>query len=159
MIHIIRPDSISNERLKEIDAYEYTDLEVFKTHFQTWLEDVQIIKRLKRNHIIDDIMTFDIETTTISAGTQYNHSEQAYAVPYLYQIYVSGACLILRYDAEFLEFYNWVDQIISEKAYVLPVYVHNLSFEYHFLKSRVPINFESVFALQSRRIGKYADPM
>lgn len=155
MIHIIRPDSVSNERLPDINAYEYTDLEVFKTHFQTWLEDVQIIKRRKRNHIIDDIMTFDIETTTISAGTQYNHTDQAYAVPYLYQIYVAGVCLILRYDAEFLEFYNWIDQAISSKAYVLPVYVHNLSFEYHFLKSRVPINFESVFALQSRRIGKF----
>ena len=155
MIHIIRPESISNERLSEIDAYEYTDLEVFKTHFLTWLEDAQVIKRRKRHHIIDDVMTFDIETTTISARTQYNQTDQSYAVPYLYQVYVAGMCLILRYDAEFMEFYNWIDQAISDKAFVLPVYVHNLSFEYHFLKSRVPIDFNTVFALQSRRIGKF----
>lgn len=155
MLKVRRPDTIPAERLDEFTCYEIDDMENFKDIFRSWLERADTIKRRKRPALVNDFMTVDIETTTVSAGTQYNTGDQAFSVPYLYQVYAAGCVLIFRYDKDFLSFYTWADTLLSEKGLCLPVYIHNLSFEYHFFKSRFPINFDTVFALQSRRIGKF----
>lgn len=155
MITVLRPESIPETRLQEFKAYEFKDLSALKQRILEWLENADIITRRNNSGLINDLMTVDIETTTISAGTEYNSGDQAYALPYLYQVYIAGCTAFFRYDGEFSEFYKWLDNTLHSKNLTLPVYVHNLSFEYHFFKSRFPIDFESVFALQSRRIGKF----
>lgn len=155
MIKVIRPDTIPETRLSNFTAYEYKDLGAFRGAFASWLDNAEVIRRRKKSGLINDLMTVDIETTTISAGHPYNTGDQAYAVPYLYQAYLAGCVLFFRTDDHFRDFYVWLDNTLSERGMTLPVYVHNLSYEYHFLKSRVPIDFSTVFALQSRRIGKF----
>lgn len=155
MIKVIRPDCIPDARLKEFTAYEYKDLDRFMDHFASWLKDAPSLKRVKKPALINDCMTFDIETTTISAGSIYNPGEQPFSVVYLYQAFVADCVFMCRTDEEFFDFYEHLDAYLYNECLALPVYVHNLSYEYHFLKSRVPIDFESVFALQSRRICRF----
>lgn len=155
MLIIKRPDSIPDKRLSQFTAYEFKDLPNIKNDILSWIDAAQQIRRVKRSSLINDCITVDIETTTISAGTVYNQSDFSYAIPYLYQVFFAGKVIFFRYDKEFRKFYIWLDYVLSKRGLTLPVYVHNLSFEYHFFKSRFPINFESVFALQSRRIGKF----
>lgn len=155
---IKRPETIPADRLDSFKAYEYEDLDQLKIRVLNWLEEAPVITRKKKSDLLNDIMTVDIESTTIPAETDYNHGDKAFAVPYIYQSYIAGAVFICRYDDHFLAFWKWLDGILSGRGLTLPIYIHNLSYEYHFFKSRFPIDFESVFALQSRRIAKFVLP-
>ena len=155
MFYVNRPASIPETRLNGFMAYEWSDKNEIKSRVLYWIENTEIIARRKKPDLISDVMTIDIETTTISAGTPYNHTDKPFAFPYLYQIYIAGIVIFLRTDDHFRQFYIWLDDLLYEKGRQIVVYDHNLSFEYQFFKSRVPINFDTVFALQSRRIGKF----
>lgn len=155
MIKVTRPASVPDTRLNGFEAYEYTDMPDFKAHFVSYLESSEKVKRRKGFDLISDLMTVDIETTTISAGTRYNAGCFPYAVPYLYQVFCAGCVLIFRYDEQFNDFITWLDQTLSGAGCTLACYIHNASFEYQFFKSRFQINFDSVFALQSRRIARF----
>lgn len=154
MIKVTRPAMLPDTRLSDFTAYEYSDFKKFDGLFAYGLENCEKLQRRNKPDLLSDFMTVDIETTTISAGTVYNKSEYPYAVPYLYQVYLFGRVIFFRYDFEFKHFIEWLDEKLSAAGVALVVYDHNFSFEYQFFKSRIPINFETVFALQSRRIGR-----
>lgn len=155
MYTIRRPADIPQGRLETILIYDYSDLAKLKAVIDYGFAVSERIRRRKRPDYINDIMTVDIESTTISAGTALNQSDKPFAFPYSYQIFLFGSCWILRTDAEFSDFIHAVNTRMIEAGATLPAYVHNLSYEYQFFKSRIEIDFESVFALQSRRIGKF----
>lgn len=155
MITVTRPAGISEKRLKNFTAYEYSDLTAFKAGMLSFIENSERITRRKDTALINDCITIDIESTTISAGTRYNKTEHPFSIPYIYSIYAPGIVCFLRYDEEFNELISWLDIVLSDAGLTLPCYIHNASFEYHFFKSRIPIDFESVFALQSRRIARF----
>ena len=155
MYKLFRPASVPKERLSEITVYEYADLEKLHGVVQYGYEINDLIKRKGKPDLINDLITIDIESTTIRAGQLWNESEYPLAFPYTYQIYIFGSCWILRYDHEFLDFINALEQYLADLGVALVCYVHNLSYEWQFFKSRIPIDFDKVFALQSRRIGKF----
>ncbi len=155
MIIVNRPRAISKQRLASFEAYENTDLTMIKSVFSNYVENAPALTRKNRPDLINDLITVDIETTTISAGTRFNRSDHPFAFPYLYQIYFAGSVVFFRNDQKFTDFIIWADDLLNHAGKTLPCYIHNASFEYQFFKSRIPINFDSVFALQSRRIARF----
>lgn len=154
MVTVTRPAILPETRLTEFTAYEYSDFARFDQLFDFGMSQCEKIKRRNKPDLISDFFTVDIESSTVPALSQYNKSEFSYAVPYLYQAYVFGRVLFFRYDFQFRHFVEWMDEKLKAAGCAAAVYIHNLSYEYQFFKSRIPINFDSVFALQSRRIGR-----
>lgn len=154
MLKVIRPEQLPAVRLSEIDAYTYDDLPKLENLVDYGMEHCDLFKRRNRPDLISDFATFDIETTTIPADSDYAVDEDPYAIPYLYQVYLFGRVWFFREDWQFKHFFETLEEILRNRSAQLTIYVHNLSFEYQFLKSRVPLDFNTVFAMQSRRIAK-----
>lgn len=154
---ITRPETIPAERLAEIKVYEYTDLGILeqKLDFMLGTSVLEPVKRQRKTSLVPYPMTVDIETTTLPAGSMHNKTEHPVALPYLYQVYIAGTVFIFRYDHEFRHFIDYLEELLLIRQLSIVCYIHNASFEWQFFKSRLSINMESVFALQSRRIGKF----
>ena len=95
-------------------------------------------------YYIDTVTAFDIETTNIDKYKQ--------AVMYIWQWQINNTTVIGRTWEDFQEFYKRLQESIRDDC-MMVVYVHNLSFEYQFLKSIIPI--DSVFAMDARKILKF----
>ena len=155
MIKIRRPKQLPETRLDFIMAYEYQDLAKLENLVDYGVSISEFYRRRSKPPVLSDFATFDIETSTIPECSKYNPDIWPYAVPYLYQFYLFGRVWILRTDGEFEHFLETLQMLCEKHNFTLVVYVHNLSYEYQFLRSRIPIDFATVFALQSRRIGKF----
>lgn len=95
----------------------------------------------------DAVCAFDIETTYLS--------DIDCAVLYIWQFQLDeGLTIIGRTWEEFLHFYNRVCEVIPEGVYLV-VYVHNLSYEFQFMRSLFSISPEDVFVVKSRRILRW----
>lgn len=91
-----------------------------------------------------DPMAFDIETTNLDKWQQ--------SVMYIWQMQITAEITVIgRYWAEFKRLLQILADNTGEALIV--VYVHNLSFEFQFLKSVIPV--DSVFATDARRILKF----
>ena len=119
MYKLSRPASVPEERLSEIVVYEYADLEKLQSIVQYGYEINDLIKRKGKPDLINDLITIDIESTTIRAGQLWNESEYPLAFPYTCQIYIFGSCWILRYDHVFLDFINALEQYLSDLGVTL----------------------------------------
>lgn len=95
----------------------------------------------------------DIETTTVPAGSLWNETEYPMSFPYLIQYRLCGVNFLFRDGETFGVFLARLERHLAGAGHTLVVYVHNLSYEYQFFRGFVPIDFKSVFALQSRRVG------
>lgn len=98
----------------------------------------------KRHNIINQINTFDIETTT-------KNSDKPYAFMYHWQMCVGGDVIFGRTWEEFINFYKKIitHYHVSRETHFV-IYVHNLSYEFQFLKSF--FIWEDVFATKKRTI-------
>lgn len=95
----------------------------------------------------DIVCAFDIETYTFNAGgTAANPNWQAVLYQWQFQCGL-GNTYIGRTWEELLEFLKTYHSAFEE---TIVVYVHNLSYEFQFLKSVIPI--ESVFARDKRKV-------
>ena len=93
------------------------------------------------------VCAFDTETSYIK--------EIDRAILYIWQFQLDGAMTIYgRTWKEFLDFYNRVNAVLSEGEYIV-VYVHNLSYEFQFMRSLFDIESDDVFVVNSRRILKW----
>lgn len=146
-----RPQSVPEERLFKIEYYEndYPELS------QAFREIVsrETYARKNKPSICADFATLDTETTSIARLTDWNNTETDIGFIYLVQLHVSGKNFIFRTIYDFKDALEEVviPQLQVENACVV-IYVHNLSFEFQFLKSVISI--KDVFALKSRRIAK-----
>lgn len=92
-----------------------------------------------------EYMTFDIETTNI------DEQGKKYAYMYHWQVCIAGLVCFGRTWSEFLTFmYNLEKAMNLSKDKKIVVYVHNLSFEFHFIYDFLV--FDSVFALDSHKV-------
>lgn len=110
---------------------------------------IPILERGKGNHrnkirYIDTVTAFDIETTLIKKYRQ--------SVMYIWQFQINNTTVIGRTWEDFQRFYERLNKAIPEDA-MMVVYVHNLSYEFQFLKSIIPV--DSVFAMDARKILKF----
>lgn len=106
--------------------------------------NIQILKTKKRKKVkyIDLVCAFDIETTNIDKYRQ--------AVMYIWQMQLGEQWTVYgRTWDEFREFIKRLEDLIPDDAYLVCL-VHNLSFEFQFLKSIIPI--DEVFAMDDRKI-------
>lgn len=115
----------------------------------SWLEDAEILpkgnkQRSKGIYYINALITFDIETTNL-----YDIMQN---VMYIWQAQITpDITLIGRSWDEFKEFINGINRRMKDKTRLV-CYVHNLSYEFQYLKSVIPVN--DVFALDNRKVLK-----
>lgn len=103
---------------------------------------IQKTKSRKKVKYIDLIGAFDIETTNIDKYKQ--------AVMYIWQFQLGPQWTVIgRTWPEFVAFINKLQEYVPEETYFV-IYVHNLSFEFQFIKSVLPI--DEVFAMDDRKI-------
>ena len=101
-------------------------------------------KRTKLEYL-KDFMTLDIETTTIDKSMAY---------AYTYQVDLFGQVLFVRNIQDFMDFILKINETLKlgEKRRLV-CYVHNLSFEFQFLKDF--LNPTSIFATDTRKVCKF----
>lgn len=108
-----------------------------------YLTNVSIIKNTKKVEYFNIPCAFDIETTS----TEYN--KQKVAFMYCWQMCLNGAVLVGRRWEEFDHVLNVLhDRLNLSIGRILIIYVHNLSFEFQFIRKR--IEWVSVFSLDER---------
>mgnify|MGYP003302264220 CR=1 FL=1 len=97
--------------------------------------------RRKKIRYINAVTAFDIETTFLKKYRQ--------SVLYHWQFQINRTTVTGRTWTEFRDFYNGLNKAIHDDCYMI-VYVHNLSYEFQFLKSIIPV--DEVFAMDKRKI-------
>lgn len=116
------------------------------------LDEIGNIKRGRRNHggnrrkYKDIVCAFDIETTALEEYEQ--------AVMYIWMFAVGKHHVVIgRTWAEFLDFTFKMQQHLGyEESFV--IYVHNLSYEFQFMKGVYKFEPEEVFAVDRRKVLK-----
>lgn len=93
----------------------------------------------------DEICCFDIETSRISEIEQ--------SVMYIWQFQLGSDTIIGRTWEEYNELLKMLDTYLPQNLY-LCIYVHNLSYEFQFLRGIYNFTNEEVFALKPRKIAK-----
>ena len=86
-----------------------------------------------------NIITFDIETTTISKEK---------APMYIWQINVNGRNFYGRYWEEFVEFIDYL-KTLDHLSYI---WVHNLKFEFHYIQSKLDFYDEDLIKVKSHAV-------
>lgn len=95
---------------------------------------------------------FDTETTTVLEHTRWNLSDEPIGFTYLYQFNLFGTVFMFRLETEVKEFFQLVRHIFETDKYRLVFYVHNLSYEWQFIKDWLDIVPDTVFAIEKRKI-------
>lgn len=93
----------------------------------------------------DIVTAFDIETTRIVEIEQ--------SIMYIWQWAIDDVCVIGRTWEEFLEFSKKLSDRLGEKE-KLVIFVHNLSYEFTFLKGIYEFTTKDIFSLDGRKILK-----
>lgn len=117
------------------------------------IPDIKILKRRRGNpatkkteyRYLDIITAFDIETT--------NDLEAQQAYMYIWQYQFGSYTIIGRTWEEWLEFLSKVMEQLPGDVKVV-IYVHNLSFEFQFLRGIYHFEPEEVFAVEPRKVLK-----
>lgn len=99
----------------------------------------------KKIKYLDVIAAFDIET--------YNDPEILQAYMYIWQMQIGSWTIIGHYWEEYLQFLNNLSLALDDDIYMV-IFVHNLSFEFSFLKGIYDFQIEEVFAVDSRKVLK-----
>lgn len=95
----------------------------------------------------DAICAFDTETSYIKALDA--------ACLYIWQFQIDEAVTIVgRTWKEYLDFIEGINAALSNNVYLV-VYVHNLSYEFQFMRSLFSILPEDVFVVKSRRVLRW----
>lgn len=117
------------------------------------IPDIKVLKRRRGNpatkkteyRYLDIITAFDIETT--------NDLEAQQAYMYIWQYQFGSYTIIGRSWDEWLEFLSKVMEQLPGDVKVV-IYVHNLSFEFQFLRGIYHFEPEEVFAVEPRKVLK-----
>lgn len=88
--------------------------------------------------------SFDIETSS------FYYNGQKTAIMYEWTLGINDSVIIGRTWQEFIDVYRTiVDTVNTHKDYRLVIYIHNLGFEFQFLRKR--LQWESVFSIDQRK--------
>lgn len=117
-----------------------------------WLFEIPLVKRKagnqrtrKRIQYKDLITAFDIETTRLEDIEQ--------SIMYVWQWQFGDEYTVVGRTWEQLEAFQRKLKAVLEDS-VLVVFVHNLSYEFQFLRGIYPFNQDEVFAIKSRKVLK-----
>ena len=133
-----------------INEYAYTAQEFLK--IKKPYKSIREIKTApagkKKSSYINDVITFDIETSTINDG------EKPYAFMYIWQMCIFGDLVVMGSTFEDLQqTLNHIKGLygvsLVRKAII---YVHNLAFEFQFIHQFVNTNYDEIFATDSHKV-------
>lgn len=139
--------------------------------FYTWFYKLPLQARQRGNgggrnkkDYIDIISAFDIETTRINSDTKADRDKRKnagmdqlsdYAVMYIWQwcfmdYDYNYVCIYGRTWAEFIQFYRKLLRYCDSNTFLV-VYVHNLAYEFQFLRGIMPFGQDDVFNIKPRQ--------
>lgn len=139
--------------------------------FFEWFYKLRLVKRPSGNNggktkkaYIDIISAFDIETTRILSTTKADRDKMIeageevpadHSVMYIWQWCFMDKdynyiCVYGREWPEFITFYRALTRYMDDKTFLV-VYVHNLSYEFQFLRGIMPFKEDDVFCIDSRQ--------
>ena len=95
---------------------------------------------------ISKVTAFDIEASNIKIGAEKE------SIMYVWMFQYEDVCYVGRTWDAFRRFLSDLDEQADMMAARLVVYVHNLSYEYQFLRTVLDFRTEDVFCVKSRRI-------
>lgn len=104
----------------------------------------KVTKAKKGQKYIDAVCAFDIETSRLKDIEQ--------SILYIWQFQIDTICTV--YGRTWDEFKDFIEGVQTNAQADVLVYVHNLSYEWQFLKGIFTFDSESVFALDTRKILK-----
>lgn len=116
--------------------------------YDTFMSEVKTVKSNKKIEYINAPCSFDIETSSFYKGPIQDNEKRA--IMYEWTLDLNGGVIIGRTWEEFISVYiRLVDlaHLSSDKRLV--VYVHNLAFEFQFIRKR--LEWDKVFALSQRK--------
>lgn len=149
---LTRPNYISEERPAEIEV-EYNKYDEFIAAAKSAVMNNVIVKANRKYVSIP--VTYDTETTTVklSALKEIAPEEDMYVgFPYLHQFYFAGCVVLIRDDLTAMRLFDALEEIAVNADLQFIIYVHNLSFEFSFLKSRIQLDTEHIMAVSKRSI-------
>ena len=127
---------------KSIEEIVYTINEIDFNY----CKNVEIVRKNKKISYLNVIATFDIEATTINA-------EEPYSYMYHWQFCIDNKVVFGRTWEEFEKLINkLIEQLNLCQQRTLVIYVHNLSYEFQFIKDFLQI--EGIFAKDKRKVMK-----
>lgn len=113
-----------------------------KFRFENLKMEALPVKRRKKDKYLNLLTAFDIETTNIDKYRQ--------SVMYIWQMQLGEKWTVYgRTWKEFIDFINKLQDLIPDDCWLVCL-VHNLSFEFQFLKSIISV--DDVFAMDDRKI-------
>lgn len=127
---------------RQVDIYNYRDFPYDKLRGST--------VELKRKKYLTNIATFDIETTTIHQGKCNLFGGKAFGFMYVWQFCIDGFLCVGRTWEEYQDFIRTLKKWLGVGEYKLVVYVHNLQFEFQFMRNFFTIG--KIFARGKRDI-------
>lgn len=130
---------------REVELYDVDDFPYEKFCGRT------TISRGRKNYV-DMISTFDIESTSI-LKTKYPLVNKSFGFMYLWNMCVDGICIAGRTWEEWLEFLQKLSNSLDCRYRKLIIYVHNLAFEFEFIKDFLTI--EDIFAKKERNVAYF----
>lgn len=146
-------------------VYEYNDLEkgILEDIKNSLLDDIYVTiekktkKKTYQETWINYPCSFDTETTTLDAYEGWNQTDEPVGFTYLYQFNLFGRVFFFRHYYEVIDFLDKVEDVFRTDIYHLVIYVHNLSYEFQFIKDWIGIDADSVFAVEKRKVIKFKD--
>lgn len=149
---LTRPNYISEERPAEIEV-EYNKYDEFISSAKSAVMN-NVIANGKHKYVSIPI-TYDTETTTVKLSflKEIAPEDDMYVgFPYLHQFYFMGHVVLIRDEVAVIRFFDTLEEIASNAGVQFIIYVHNFSFEFSFLKSRISFNTEHIMAVSKRSI-------
>lgn len=101
--------------------------------------------------------SFDTETTTLDAHQGWNNTDEPIGFTYLYQFNLFGRVFFFRHYYDVITFLDKVEDIFDTANKRLVIYVHNLSYEFQFIKDWIGVDAQTVFAIERRKVIKFRD--
>ena len=128
-----------------ISKPKYYDVKELKNMLGLMFDEQEIIKTYKKVSYYNMPVSFDIETSSFIS----EYSEKA-AIMYIWTLGINGYCFIGRTWEEFIKAIKDISDYLSlsiEKRLI--IYVHNLSYEFQFIRKR--LNWYKVFSIDVRK--------
>lgn len=115
------------------------------------LRNLPIVEK-KNKRYLNIINTFDIETTNFTKE-ECNVVENDFAFMYVWQACFNGIVVMGRTWEEYIQFINNVKETVNigkKKEITVIVYIHNLSFEFQFMRNFFHV--DNIFATEKRKL-------
>ena len=133
------------EKVYSVNDFPYDIMKDFKVIYKS--------KGKRKYRYFNESIAFDIETTTIKKLNEKNEPF-GYGFMYQWQVCVKDKVVFGRTWEEFLQFINILiekrDLYFKDLNVIIPIYVHNLSYEFQFIKDFFVWN--NVFCKQKHKV-------